>query len=103
MNRLLLLLSAILLSAVLTAPDARSMAAPASVSSLRKNTVEGNTAFAVQMYRELDAREANLFFSPYSISTALGMTYAGARGNTAKEMKDVLHFYPEQAELPAAF
>jgi len=58
---------------------------------------------AVQLYRELGAEKGNLFFSPYSISSALGMTYAGARGNTAKEMREALHFQLEQAALNSAF
>lgn len=42
--------------------------------------VKGNDSFAFDLYQELKAREGNLFFSPYSISTAMAMTYAGARG-----------------------
>jgi serpin B len=54
--------------------------------------VEGDTAFALDLYRELvaDDPEANLFFSPYSISVALAMTLAGARGETWDEMAAVL-------------
>jgi len=63
----------------------------------------GNTAFALKLYSELRATEGNLFFSPFSISSALGMTYAGARGNTATEMKSALHYPLEPADLPAAF
>ncbi len=64
-----------------------------SVATDLKATVEGNTQFAVDLYSKLkDDQEGNLFLSPYSISTALAMTYGGARGNTAKEMADVLHF-----------
>ena len=54
--------------------------------------VEGDTAFALALYRELvaDDPDANLFFSPYSISIALAMTLAGARGQTWEEMAGVL-------------
>jgi serpin B len=103
MKRLLLVLSSILLSAVLTVPFATSIEAFNSGQSLRENIVKGNTAFAVQSYRELGAKEGNLFFSPYSISSAMGMTYAGARGNTAREMKEVLNLNLGQAELHSAF
>jgi serpin B len=103
MNRLFPVLSAILLSVVFVAPTAKSLAAPASGLSARENIVQGNSAFAVELYRELGASEGNLFFSPYSISSALGMTYAGARGSTAKEMKSVLHFSVAQNALPPAF
>jgi serpin B len=65
--------------------------------------VEGNTAFALDLYQELKDTKGNLFFSPYSISTALAMTYAGARENTAKQMADVLHFPSGQKEVHPAF
>ncbi|OGP68187.1 MAG: hypothetical protein A2W27_07800 [Deltaproteobacteria bacterium RBG_16_44_11] len=103
MKRLLLVLSSILLSAVLTVPFATSIEAVTSEQSVRENIVKGNTAFAVQSYRELGAKEGNLFFSPYSISSAMGMTYAGARGNTAREMKEVLNLNLGQVELHSAF
>lgn len=54
--------------------------------------VAGNTAFAMDLYFQLRGQEGNLFFSPYSISSALAMSYAGARGNTAAEMEKALHF-----------
>ncbi len=65
--------------------------------------VEGNTAFALDLYHRVRTQGGNLFFSPYSISTALAMTYAGARGQTEKEMARVLHFTLPQAELHCAF
>ena len=43
-----------------------------------------NSAFAFKLYGELSKKEGNLFFSPYSISSALAMTQAGARGETAR-------------------
>ncbi|HNU94494.1 MAG TPA: serpin family protein, partial [Bacillota bacterium] len=52
--------------------------------------VRGNNAFAFDLYSVVSYREGNLFVSPYSISSALAMTYAGARGNTAVQMADVL-------------
>ncbi len=54
--------------------------------------VEGNNSFALELYAKLQGEQGNLFFSPYSISTALAMTYAGARGLTASQMAQVLHF-----------
>ncbi len=65
--------------------------------------VEGNNEFAFDLYHKLAEKEGNLFFSPYSISSALGMTYAGARGNTAKEMAQTLHFTLENDKLHSAF
>ncbi|WP_276254711.1 serpin family protein [Halomontanus rarus] len=53
-----------------------------------------NRRFAFDLYGELVASEsgANLFCSPHSISVALAMTYAGARGETATQMADTLHY-----------
>jgi serpin B len=47
-------------------------------------------AFAVAMYKHLGAQPGNVFFSPYSISAALGMTEAGARGATATQIRQAL-------------
>ena len=66
-------------------------------------TAQRNTAFGIDLYQALKNTDGNLFFSPYSISTALAMTYAGAAGQTAREMAAVLQFPSEQAELHAAF
>ncbi len=65
--------------------------------------VNGNTAFAFDLYRQLAGEEGSLFFSPYSISQALAMTYAGARGETARQMAAVLHFDLEPAALHPSF
>ena len=54
--------------------------------------VDGNNAFAVDLYGQLRKQNGNLFFSPESISTAFAMAYAGARGSTASEMAATLHF-----------
>gem|GEM_PF-599453 len=71
--------------------------------------VAGNNAFAFDLYARLKEDPAalkpdgNLFFSPYSISTALAMTYAGARTDTEKEMARVLHFTLGQERQHQAF
>ena len=57
----------------------------------------------MSLYGKLAPTEGNLFFSPYSISFALGMTYAGARDNTAAEMAKALEFAATPEHLPAAF
>lgn len=57
-----------------------------------KIIVEGNNQFALELFAKLRERQGNLFFSPFSISTALAMTSAGARGNTEAQMAWVLHF-----------
>lgn len=65
--------------------------------------VKGNTEFSLDLYRQLSTSEGNLFFSPYSISNALAMTYAGARGQTAAEIAQVFHFQLEPNRLHPAF
>jgi serpin B len=60
--------------------------------------VASNTAFALQLYTQLREQESgNLFFSPYSLSLALAMTYAGARNQTAQQISQILHFPPQSA------
>ena len=65
--------------------------------------VDGNNAFAFDLYGALKGTQGNLFYSPYSISQALAMTYAGARDTTEKEMADTLHFILPQDRLHPAF
>lgn len=62
-----------------------------------------NAAFAFDLYRALRGAEGNLFFSPYSISVALAMTYAGAAGNTADQMASSMHFTLPRDRLHPAF
>ena len=68
-----------------------------------KDIVIGNNRFAFDLYDQLRAEKGNLFFSPNSISTALAMTYGGAKAETEKQMADVLHFDLPQDRLHQAF
>jgi serpin B len=73
---------------------------PAALQTQR----EGNTAFACELYGKLKgAGSGNLFFSPYSISTAFAMTSAGACGETDTQMVKALHFDPDPAKRHTAF
>ncbi|GAI43201.1 unnamed protein product, partial [marine sediment metagenome] len=65
--------------------------------------VAGNSEFAFNLYRALREEEGNLFYSPHSISLALAMTYAGARGETAQQMADTLCFDLPDRQLHPAF
>jgi serpin B len=61
--------------------------------------VRANNSFAFELYRQIaPTADQNAFFSPYSISTALAMTWAGAHGNTAAQMASVLHIDALKAE-----
>jgi serpin B len=67
------------------------------------SVAESNTAFALELYREFGRTQGNLFFSPYSISICLAIGYAGARGETAKQMGRVLHLDAGPEKVHAAF
>ena len=62
-----------------------------------------NRTFALDLYQQLETMDGNLFYSPYSISSALAMTYAGAEAKTAEEMAAVFHFVMEEDRLHPAF
>jgi serine protease inhibitor len=68
-----------------------------------QTVVQGNNRFAVDLYARLHVRDGNLFYSPYSIESALAMTSAGARGATAEEMARVLHYSLDAQRLHPAF
>ena len=65
--------------------------------------VDGNTAFGLDLYRALSGSEGNLFFSPYSISLGMAIAYAGASGETERQMADTLRFNLGQDRLHSAF
>jgi len=64
----------------------------AAVEANQLTIIEGNNKFALELYGRLKNQEGNLFFSPYSISTALAMTYAGAKDETEKQIAQTLCF-----------
>lgn len=73
------------------------------VSSIMLETlVEDNNRFAFDLFHALQ-EQGNLFFSPLSVSTALAMTYAGAQGETAEQIADVLQYNLPAVQLHPAF
>jgi serine protease inhibitor len=82
---------------MLLAPPAQATEKPLTTEQAR--AVDGNNAFALALYGQLHGQKGNLFFSPESISTALAMAYAGARGGTAAQMAKTLHFTLPPAQL----
>ncbi|MFH1584157.1 MAG: serpin family protein [Actinomycetota bacterium] len=63
-----------------------------------ETVINANNQFTLDLYLKFKDEEENIFFSPYSISTALVMTYEGARGKTAEEMRSVFYF-PEDDDM----
>jgi serpin B len=114
MNKLYLCLLSLLIFTMLTA-----CAQPVSseviksekqrISSVELNKadlstlVSGNSDFAFNLYQTLKDPNSNLFYSPYSISLALAMTYAGARDETAQQMSKALHYTLPQSQLHSVF
>ena len=68
-----------------------------------QEVIDANNQFALELYTELSKNgKENIFYSPYSISAALAMTYEGAKGETKDEIKSVFHF-PEDSTLRPNF
>ena len=83
--------------------DKPRVAAPEVAAPDLAEQVGGNSAFAFDLYQALREQDGNLFYSPYSISLALAMTYAGARGETERQMAGALHLILPQERLHPAF
>jgi len=83
--------------------EKKRVTSPDVASSDLRGLVDGNSAFAFDLYQAISEKEGNLFYSPYSISLALAMTYAGARGETEEQMAETLQFLLSQEKLHPAF
>jgi serpin B len=81
----------------------RRIVSPPVTESDLADLVSGNSAFAWDLYQVLRGREGNLFYSPTSISLALAMAHAGARGETEEQMAQALHFALDPDLLHPAF
>jgi serpin B len=79
--------------------------APAAAAGAVSALETGNAQFASDLLAQVGAAAdgGNFAYSPFSISAALGMTYAGAATSTATQMATTLHFTPAQTDVPAAF
>jgi serpin B len=67
------------------------------------DVISGNNQFALELFAKIRQEEGNLICSPFSVSTALAMTAAGARGKTAEQMQNVLHLPENRDAAHAAF
>ena len=98
MNRRLSALACVLwVLAVGPAPPALSQEQPALAEAVRSST-----RFAIDLYRQLGSQEGNLFFSPHSIYAVLALAYAGASGETAAQMAELLHVALEDEQMHPA-
>ena len=79
--------------------DTAPQVTPAELAAL----VSGNSEFAFNLYQALKDEDGNLFFSPYSLTLALAMAYAGARGDTKAQMADTLGVTLPDETLHEAF
>ena len=82
--------------------DKIKTAGSASLSSGLPTAGNDNNRFALEMYGRLRAQDGNLFFSPANLSLCLALAYAGARGETARQMAAALHFSLDQQQLHQA-
>jgi len=92
------LLAAVFVAVVFAGAAASAVAAPKADphAAAKAKVAESVNAFAFDLYGRVRGEKGNLFLSPYSIASALSMTWAGARGETATEMAETL-------ALPAAW
>jgi len=82
--------------------DLARVASPQVSDGEVADLVGGANAFALDLYHAVTQDfDGNLIYSPYSISLAFSMAYAGARGETAAQMAQVFHFLPPEAQHPA--
>ena len=92
---LFLFLSACGPSASIAKSDLQRITSPNVAADDIQALTDKNNAFALDLYQSLRAQDGNLVYSPYSISLALAMTYAGARGETEQQVAETLHFSPQ--------
>ncbi len=85
-------------------PDLRqARQIPAEFAQEAESLVEGNNAFAVDLYHQLSGQDGNLILSPFSASSMLAMLWAGARGETESQMQTTLRFPYSQDLLHQTF
>lgn len=79
-------------------PDKNYIAADDSASTLEgvRKVVDANNQFAIDLYKQINKQpkqsENNVFFSPYSLSTAMAMLYAAAEGETKEQIQKTFHY-----------
>lgn len=104
-----LLASTVILTSCTSAPNPQASLKTSSNLKPIDETIavevltQGHTKFAIDLYKKLsedpDKAGENIFISPLSVSTAFGLAYAGAKGETAQEMASVLHYILPEEQL----
>lgn len=89
-------------AAVTPFAEATTVVASAPTRAELKTFAHASNAFAFDLYEKVRSKSGNLAFSPASITLALGMTWAGARGDTASEIQHVLHIAAASASYHEA-
>jgi serpin B len=95
-------LAIILLHLNLSGQDLIISPKPPTVNT-KYTVVDGNNTFAFELFAKVGGENDNKFISPFSISAALAMTYAGAKTETEKQMSNVLHFSLDQKSFHKEF
>ncbi|MCC7570950.1 serpin family protein [Candidatus Micrarchaeota archaeon] len=67
------------------------------------DVIDSNNKFAIDMYSQVKSEPGNIFFSPYSISSAFAIVYGGGDGQTADEIKQVFYFPEDTSKLRPNF
>jgi serpin B len=76
---------------------------PVEWSADMQAITDASNRFALDLYGKLrDTEKGNIFFSPYSVHTALGMTEPGARGSTREQIVNVLHLPADEQKRLAS-
>ena len=99
----ILILALILSPGCTTEPPAGESPRPPLISEAKDGAGSGINAFAIDYYKKVKDNEINIFFSPWSMESALVMTYEGARGKTAEEMARTLHLWKNDTFRRNAF
>lgn len=76
---------------------------PNTSVTTQSQVINGNSQFALDIYQELVDENENQMLSPYSISTALAMVYAGTDGNTTTELQNVMGYGANNSNFHQAF
>jgi serpin B len=86
-------------------PQPATCQAPAPSAGVQPAIETGNAEFASDLLTQLAGQQSgnNFFYSPYSISAALAMTYAGAATTTAQQMAQVLHLQTSAQDVPLGY